>query len=649
MKTLRMIPVLALLLGLLVGAGDTAYAAPAGQTPALRGYFGAVTAIEGKVITLDTKAQGAVKVTADDKTVVQVPGKDAATFADLSKGDRIAVLAQEQAGAQLALRIMALPDSPVTAHISGVVAKVEGDKATITDRKSGSVMLFTLSGDVHLEAGDVVTLVVHRDAVSGEAIVRAVEKLERVVERLAKHMEQAEREAKEKGDRGKERAAARLRLLAESNSSLHVTLLEQARQRAPEQARAGLENALRRVEKDYKESLSAHKVTPAIQLNGTIQAVDTARKTITVQPDDGPAVTVTITDKTDLEGVTLANLKVGQRVRVQYDRETKVALKVSLRALEPARIKGAVSAIDTSKGTITIKPEAGSPVTLTVTADTIVNKNDREKDTLGNLAVGDLVVEAHYNAVTLAAFLVVVHSPRPAELNGYINSVDAAGNTLTVLSRGWDTLALKVTARTELEKDGQKATLADLGIGDRVQGRYDVATMTLARLEAKSPVAQRFQGFVAKVDAANNTITILSEGGTQLTLRLTAKTVIERDEQRVALKDVQVGDRVAKAYYDASLVAGELELRSTVREERRDPERRTVEIKGLISALSPTAWTVGGRVVQVDASTRIDGQGQVGLIADVTAQAQPDGSLKAVRIEVSGVPRGREPERRPGR
>ncbi|MBI4308040.1 MAG: hypothetical protein HY684_04470 [Chloroflexi bacterium] len=641
MKTLYVVTILALLLGLLVGATATAYAAPAEQATTLHGYFGAVASIDGKVITLDTKAQGSVKITVNDKTVLQVPGKDAAVLADIAKGDRIAVLAQEQAGVQTALRVMALPDKPVTAHFAGVIAKVEGDKATITDRDGRSIVV-TLSGDVSLAQGDVVTLVIHRDAVSGEAIVRAAEKLERVVDRLAKKIEQVDREAKEKGDKEKEREAARLRLLAEVDSSIHVTLLNRERERASEQDRKAIEEVERRVEKDYQSILGLLKVSVALQLNGTIQAIDTAKKTITVKLDEGPAVTVTITDKTDLEGMSLADLKVGQRVRVQYDRETKAALKVSLRALAPARTKGTISAVDTAKMSVAIKPEDGAAVTVTVTQDTIINKNDKEKDSLANLAVGDIVVEAHYSPVSMAASLIVVRSARPADFEGYVNGIDVSGNSLTVLTLGWDTLALKVTAQADVQKNGPKATLADLAIGDRVEGRYDAATMTLVKLQAKSPVALRFQGFVTSVDVANNTMTILSKAGVQLTLRLTAKTAIERDGQRVALKDVQAGDRVAKVYYDASLVAAEMELRSAAREERHDTTSGAVEVKGLISAVSSTSWTVAGRVVQVDSNTLIQGQGQVGLIAEVMAQAQPDGSLKAVRIEVSGVSRGRD-------
>ncbi|MDO8531842.1 MAG: DUF5666 domain-containing protein [Dehalococcoidia bacterium] len=642
MKTAHIFTVLAMALSLLLGSVGTAYAAPAAQAAALHGYFGTVSSVDGKVITLDTKSQGSIKITTDDKTVVQVPGKDLAALTDVLKGVRIAVLAQEQAGAQLAQRIMVLPDAPVTVHISGVVIAVAGDKATITDKDGNSVVV-SVSGDVSLAQGDVVTLIVHRDSASGEAIARAAEKLDRVVERLAKGLEQADKDAKEKGDKDKQQEAARLRVLVEVNSGIGLSLLERARDRASEQAKGGLENALKRIEGDLKQRLDPLKIHVGVQLNGVVQAVDTGKNTVTVKPDDGPAVTLNVTGATDMDGAKIADLKAGQRVRVTYDRQSMNALSVSQKALAPAKVKGTVSAVNTTQSTVTLKPEEGNAVTLKVTADTIVNRDDKEKDSLANIAVGDRVVEAHYNPVTMAAFLIVVRSPKPAEFSGYINAVDAAGNTVTILNKGWETLTLKVTAQTELKRNDTKVTLAALTVNDRVEGRYDVVTMTLLTLQAKAPVAQRFQGYVQSVDAAKSTITILSRAGISLTLQVSAKTVVTRDGQSATLKDVQPGDSIVKAYYDASLLAAELEVQSQAKGEKRDAERGVTQIRGLITAVSADSWTVAGRTVKVDSTTRVTGDGKVGLIAEVDARAQADGSLTALRIQVSGaltLPRG---------
>jgi hypothetical protein len=77
----------------------------------------------------------------------------------------------------------------------------------------------------------------------------------------------------------------------------------------------------------------------------------------------------------------------------------------------------------------------------------------------------------------------------------------------------------------------------------------------------------------------------------------------------------------------------------------RDPVQTLAEageFYGVINSLPGTAgwigdWTVGGRTVRVDPGTRIEqehGQPAVGTSVEVKGQAQPDGSLKATKIEV---------------
>lgn len=66
------------------------------------------------------------------------------------------------------------------------------------------------------------------------------------------------------------------------------------------------------------------------------------------------------------------------------------------------------------------------------------------------------------------------------------------------------------------------------------------------------------------------------------------------------------------------------------------------ELHGVVNSLPGTAgwvgdWTIDGRTVRVEPSTRIEqehGQPAVGAYVEVKAQPQPDGSLKATRIEV---------------
>jgi len=80
---------------------------------------------------------------------------------------------------------------------------------------------------------------------------------------------------------------------------------------------------------------------------------------------------------------------------------------------ELAEIEGVIKAVDTEAGTVTILPEKGEAVILTITGDTEVYK-DGEPATINDLAKDD-EVEALYNPGTFEAVKIVAKSPKPAE------------------------------------------------------------------------------------------------------------------------------------------------------------------------------------------------------------------------------------------
>ncbi len=91
----------------------------------------------------------------------------------------------------------------------------------------------------------------------------------------------------------------------------------------------------------------------------------------------------------------------------------------------------------------------------------------------------------------------------------------------------------------------------------------------------------------------------------------------------------QVGARVevkAQRQADGSLLALSLHVVEAESEE---------EWRGVVESITPTAWQVGGRTVTVDARTVFDerdGALAVGVMAEVKALRQADGSLLALRI-----------------
>ncbi len=149
-------------------------------------------------------------------------------------------------------------------------------------------------------------------------------------------------------------------------------------------------------------------------------------------------------------------------------------------------VRGTITALDTTAGTITIQDKkSGDVVTVTADESTRIHKNNNESATLADLAVGDKA-HARYNQETLVAKRIQAKSPK-AELDkvhGTITAID--GPNVTVAPKKGDPVTVVVTEATKVSRDDVAATLADLVVGDRANAKYDPNTMEATKLNASS-------------------------------------------------------------------------------------------------------------------------------------------------------------------
>lgn len=92
----------------------------------------------------------------------------------------------------------------------------------------------------------------------------------------------------------------------------------------------------------------------------------------------------------------------------------------------------------------------------------------------------------------------------------------------------------------------------------------------------------------------------------------------------------------AERYARAMRAVGEVPPGETTLE--KWPIGKVRVVRGFIRSLTDTLWIVGGRVINITPETVIKGQPKVGCWARVEVEVQPDGSLKAKRIEVRARP-----------
>ncbi|MBC7261339.1 MAG: hypothetical protein H5T63_04935 [Chloroflexi bacterium] len=130
----------------------------------------------------------------------------------------------------------------------------------------------------------------------------------------------------------------------------------------------------------------------------------------------------------------------------------------------------------------------------------------------------------------------------------------------------------------------------------------------------------RFKGRIEAIAAAVWTI-----GGQAV--KVNAHTRIDESSARAAVGAMAAV--VATRQEDGALLAIEITI-----EQAAPPAEQPFEFQGLIESWSPTQWVVGGHTLIITADTRIEGSPQKGLLAEVKALRQADGTLVARQIVI---------------
>jgi Fe-S cluster assembly scaffold protein SufB len=221
-------------------------------------------------------------------------------------------------------------------------------------------------------------------------------------------------------------------------------------------------------------------------------------------------------------------------------------------------VRGTIVAIDTRAKTITIAPIRGANVAIKVVNSTLITRKGKPA-TFAKLRVGDKV-NLNYFASTKQASK-VEDTPGLYEIHGTVEAVDTTANTVTVASEeGGISVTLNVDTSTVIQRNGAPATLADLLVGDKVEAKYDSATMLASSIKTEVEDSD-FYGTIAALDLTANTITITPEsGGADVVLNVTNSTVFKKNDAVVAFADMVVGDKVEAEYDSVSMIASKIEV-----------------------------------------------------------------------------------------
>jgi hypothetical protein len=360
-KIILVITTLALACGLMLGTMGMAMASTT-QSGEGRGLFGTVEAVDisdngtGVIALSNVKPLSAaentttVEIAVTDNTVYHIPtvtispkwqtwGQLTAESQELVKdANRVAILLTEPAADLTAQKVMVVPAKGLYRyrHQLGVVAKVEGDTATIAKR-NGEEIEVTLGEGVELEAGQVVILVTEKS--TGEVQLRAVHayRWEHMVQRFEGYLNGSLNQA------DFDNATAKLQQAHEK----HVNTLEALQTRLEErhrlQAAEAVGKAMQYAEARYAEALQLREqIRERVQqvgweewtakwgeANGTIASINTQTRTMTISTDNGTlSLEVAIGARIQKHGdvFTLKGLKAGDVVEnVLYRTESNKA------------------------------------------------------------------------------------------------------------------------------------------------------------------------------------------------------------------------------------------------------------------------------------------------------------------------------------
>ena len=312
------------------------------------------------------------------------------------------------------------------------------------------------------------------------------------------------------------------------------------------------------------------------ELEGTVVELepeaDPAKVTIRLATGRSATLSVAPTTKVRVRNqlATVRDLVVAVPVKVRYKPATKQILEIEtfdersdrpfvsgvVKNFVPKKRLGLKIPGEEQDGNILIIRAGAKPLVLNVTEITAIERNGLKMN-VAAIRVGDLVRSVSIFDTRSREFLRL--SLKPPQLRGTIRgtfTTPIGRNYVTVSSDRLDLITVRVTAQTQITRDGKALTFGALRAGQRVvEGEYDPLGLVAFRLEtAVSPVLTA-SGTISAVDSVLSVVTIRPEVGGPLKLVVPDKPGITTLNGRPGtLSDLKVGDRVEMLVYRRDLV-----------------------------------------------------------------------------------------------
>lgn len=329
------------------------------------------------------------------------------------------------------------------------------------------------------------------------------------------------------------------------------------------------------------------------------------------------------------------------------------------------KLSGTVYTIDATARMVTLKDSLGTLTSLNVTRKTKIRRNNKSVPLTG-LVLGDQVnaiSDTSNNAIQINAV-----GPAVSTVQGGVAGVSSGTGIVQIAKKK----TLNTSGQTRVVRNGTIASLNSLTLFDTVTSHVTSPSSKSSSLgtqaldiQADGPEESEVNGTIVAVNPGSpgdplavppvpptpTTITIAPKGGgANITLNITANTVIEVNDAIATIADLTVGMLVEAEYDPTTLDGFRIEA---------DSEEDDAEIEGTITALdtvsctlvppSPCTVTItnsGGVSVTliVDASTEIDRNDAPALVSDLQVGDPASAEYNVVTMVAKEIEAGTESE-----
>jgi len=228
------------------------------------------------------------------------------------------------------------------------------------------------------------------------------------------------------------------------------------------------------------EARSTWRVPPpppvVAEVEGTVTALNTAEKTITVRTEEQNEITLRLADQVRVryrgKDVGLEEIKVGDKVHLRLEHHVVARITIQEReeSEELQEFEGTISAITTSSdGTVTLTVYGDDDDTLVarVAANAVITY-EGEPLPVEELQVGDRVELRLQDGVVVE---IQVEERPEATLTALVESITYADNrwTITLKDAAGNTFTYRLSTRVQVRLNGQLVDVTSLREGDQVQ------------------------------------------------------------------------------------------------------------------------------------------------------------------------------------